>query len=255
MTGPLLLGHRGHRLAQAWSRGARKRRPDVVVEPENSRPAFQRALDAGCDGVELDLRLSADRHVVLLHDPRLGARAVSRLTLAELRRRQPAVATLAEVLNDLRQRAWLDLEVKARRGVEEPLVAALRRWPPLRGYVVSSFHPGVLRRLAALAPGIPLCLNLAAAVPILRLRRLPLTWVAPAARVARPKYLRRLHAEGWKTLVWTVNRPRRMRDLAAAGVSALVSDDPYLLAATLGKGPAAPPGSGGRWPEASGPVR
>jgi len=240
VTRPLLLGHRGHRLARVWNRRLRQRQPAAAVELENSCAALKRALASGCQGVELDLRLSADQQLVLLHDPRLGRRAVSRMTLAELRRRQPAVATLPEVLRELGQRAWFDLEVKARRGVEVPLVAALRRWPPTQGYIVSSFHPGVLRRMSALSPEIPLCLNVARAIPVRRLRGLPITWVAPSTHVARARYLKRLHEAGWKTLVWTVNRPRRMRSLAAAGVSALVSDDPYLLVATLRDGEASP---------------
>ncbi len=78
---PLVLGHRGA----------------PKVAPENTIAAFARARELGADGVELDVRRSADAVLTLNHDPDLkGVGAIAQLTLAELRAGRPDVATLAE---------------------------------------------------------------------------------------------------------------------------------------------------------------
>lgn len=218
---PLLLGHRGHRLA----------RRGLFPEEENTLAAFARALRGGCDGVELDLRLTGDERLVITHDPKLRGLRVAECSLRELRRSHPGLATLEQALRRFGERCWFDLEVKA-PGCGPKLARALRARPPRRGYVISAFEPAVLRALAAAMPGAPLCLNLRRPVALRRLRALPLVAVAPHARAARAWYLRRLHAEGWRTLVWTVNRPGAMRALIRAGVGAIISDHPGLLVAT-----------------------
>jgi glycerophosphoryl diester phosphodiesterase len=230
----LLLGHRGHRL----SRTARLYdQPDTgaLQERENSIAAFERALRCGCDGLELDLHLSGDGQLVVHHDETVGPLAIANRTLKALRCIEPELTTLPAVLRRFRRRAWLDLEVKG-RGAESELVECLRRFPPVRGFVISSFHPAVLKRLHQLDPALPLCINLQRPRTVRWLRYLPIAWVAPHARFATRWYLKRLHAAGWNTLVWTVNRPHRMRGIARAGGNAIVSDDPGMLVSTLGYG-------------------
>lgn len=220
---PLLLGHRGHRLPR-WG------------EVENTLQAFDRALAAGCDGLELDLRLTADGRVVVHHDAALGqgagAVAIAEASLRALRRLHPGLATLDQVLRRYRDRAWLDLELKAPEAAAA-MAELLRRWPPRQGGVVSSFEPAALAHLTALGLELPLCLNLRRPR---RLRRLPaagVAWIAPHQASCTAWYVRRLRAAGWRVLVWTVNSPAKMRLLARAGADVIVSDDPYLLVQTL----------------------
>jgi glycerophosphoryl diester phosphodiesterase len=223
---PLRLGHRGHRLP-AWG------------ETENTLAAFDRALAAGCDGLELDLRRSGDGRVVVHHDAELKPDAgrgeavtIADATLRALRRVHPDLATLEQVLERYSERAWLDLEVKE-AAAAEATAAALHRRPPRRGFVVSSFEAAALARLRAAAPELPLCLNLRRPVSPRRLRRFAVPWIAPQQASCPAWYVRTLRKAGWRVLVWTVNRPSRMRLLARAGADAIVSDDPYLLVLTL----------------------
>ncbi|HXE31280.1 MAG TPA: glycerophosphodiester phosphodiesterase family protein, partial [Terriglobales bacterium] len=58
-------------------------------------------------------------------------------------------------------------------------------------------------------------------------------WIAPHQASCTAWYVRRLRTQGWRVLVWTVNRPAKMRLLARAQTDAVVSDDPMLLVATL----------------------
>jgi glycerophosphoryl diester phosphodiesterase len=226
----LLLGHRGHRIA-AWE------------EIENTLPAFERALAAGCDGLELDLRCTGDGRVVVHHDAALqrGGVMIADASLRALRRLHPGLATLDQVFRRFGRLAWLDLEIKAPEAVA-PLAALLARWPPGRGFVVSSFELATLRRMAEVAPAVELCLNLRRPRSLRRLRRnlaargggMPLAqWIAPHQAACSAWYVRRLREAGWRVLVWTVNRPVKMRLLARAEADAVVSDDPYLLVQTL----------------------
>lgn len=223
MIVPLRLGHRGHRLP-SWGEG------------ENTLAAFDRALVAGCDGLEFDLRHSADGRVVVHHDDQLrfhgAAVPVGETSLRALRRLHPALATFEQVLRRYREVAWLDCELKT-AAAASGVVEALRRWPPQRGCVVSSFDPDVLATVAQLAPELPRCLNLRRPCAWKRLRAAEVSWVAPHQAACTAWSVRRMRAMGWRVLVWTVNHPGRMRLLARAGADAIVSDDPYLLVQTL----------------------
>ncbi|MGH9487170.1 MAG: glycerophosphodiester phosphodiesterase [Terriglobales bacterium] len=221
----LCLGHRGHR-CPAWP------------EPENSLAAFDRALACGCDGLELDLRHTADGRIVIHHDDALHFRGtaieVGANRLGSLQRMQPHLASLAQVLSRYRNTAWLDLEIKTMEAARL-LPPLLERYPPRRGFVVSCFDPEVLHHLAMAAPQAPCCLNLKRPCSLRRIRAAGVEWVAPHQASCTGWYVGWLRAHGWKVLVWTVNHPARMRLLAKAGADAICSDLPDLLVRTLAR--------------------
>jgi len=117
---------------------------------------------AQCDGVEFDVRFSAEGVAVIVHDETLDRlfgvpRRVRDLSVTELA--DLGVPTLTEVLAAMPATTLIDLELK-----EQPtddffttLVAA--RGPEAEGVVISSFHPGVLRAVQERAPGWPRWLN------------------------------------------------------------------------------------------------
>src|SRR5918992_2292030 len=86
-----------------------------VEEPENTIAAFEAAIDAGADAVEFDVRMTADGHPVVMHDPDVsrttdGTGLVCEVTLEELRRL--GVPTLEDALGCLSGRAAADIEIK-----------------------------------------------------------------------------------------------------------------------------------------------
>ena len=131
---PLLLGHRGARR----------------YAPENTLAAFELALEHGCDGFELDVRLTADSQPLICHDPKLFGLTVEENAFELVRARAAlkgaSLCRLPDVLSRLANRAFLDIELKV-PGLEEITIAALRQTPPQRGYFVSSNVPEVLARL------------------------------------------------------------------------------------------------------------
>ena len=152
---PLLLGHRGARAV----RGLR----------ENTIESFDRALADGCDGFEFDVRLTADGEAVIWHDPESGGKLIEEASADQL----PQLARLEDVLSRYRDSAFLDIELKV-AGLENIAIDLLRRFPPRRGCVVSSFIPGVLEAVRALDAGVSLGLICETKAELSHWRRLAL---------------------------------------------------------------------------------
>lgn len=208
---PLLLGHRGAR----------------CESPENTLEAFERCLRHGCDGFEFDVRLSADGHAVICHDPRLGKREVARTALAGL-----DAPSLEDALAGFASRAFLDIELKV-PGLEDVLVDLVRRHPPRRGYCVSSFLPGVLESLHRVEPALKLGLICRTRAQLAGWTALPIEALFLERDLVTPRVVEALHAAGKHVHVWTVNRENEMRAFAALGVDGIISDETRLLVQTL----------------------
>lgn len=221
----LILGHRGA--------------PEEALE--NTLESFALALRQGADGVELDVRLAADGEPVVIHDGTLkrtfGLRgeiasltwpALQRLTGARLPSLQSVAAWAAAA------GAWLNVELKV-AGAEEGVLAIIDEHGLMDRTLFSSFDPAVVGRLAGLRPDA---------------RRFLLTerWddvardgllVALASGVclrgdaASALNLEVLRQEGLPVVVWTVNDPRRMVELAQLGVAAIITNRPAAAVAAL----------------------
>src|SRR5205807_3900705 len=118
--------------------------------PENTLAAFDLALEQGSDGFEFDVRLTRNRQIIICHDPRLNRLSVRNHTLKQLQAscasQEGLLPCLNDVLNRYARQAFLNIEIKVRH-IEPLVVGALKRMPPRRGYFISSFFPGVIRRL------------------------------------------------------------------------------------------------------------
>lgn len=228
MAPPLLIAHRGA----------------SDEAPENTLSAFARALALGVDGVELDVRLTRDGIPVVFHDPSVAVpghrrHSIARLDLADLdpiRLEGQPIPTLADALDLLRQRAIVQIEIKAGVSVA-PVVRVVQDFTPARRIVLASFDATIVRAARVLAPRIPRMLisrigsplALAEAMEGLEVEGVSLDRRAleSAAQVAA------LHDLDYRVWCWTVNRPAVMLQLRAWGVDALLSDRPALLVSTL----------------------
>ncbi|PRY02585.1 glycerophosphodiester phosphodiesterase [Allonocardiopsis opalescens] len=235
--------------------------------PENTLAAIDEAARRGADMVELDVRLSADGELVVLHDPTLGRTSDARLRFPDRHPWNASDFTLAE-LRELDAGSWFD-----RRFAGEPIPTlrqALDRLRALelgvllevkasRGTAPSAEH--LLAELAAdpywlaATPGRPrlilqsFCWDLVGTVK----RRLP--WVSTAVlgrahgqrglgqvsayadlvnphflRVNAP-YVRQVRGHGMRVFAWTVNRRRFIRKMIRDGVDGVISDYPDVVAA------------------------
>lgn len=218
---PLLLGHRGTRAYRSI--------------PENTLESFDRALADGCDGFEFDVRLTADGQALICHDPRFGGIEIVASTAARL----VPLPNLKDVLVRHQERAFLDIELKV-SGLEKITVELVRKYPPQRGFVVSSFLPEILLTMHGEDSVIRLGLICDTRAQLLRWKELPVEYVIPHHKLATASLVSELKKAGKKLLVWTVNSPAHMLQLRDLGVDGIISDDTQLLFRTLSAGESTP---------------
>jgi glycerophosphoryl diester phosphodiesterase len=255
---PRILVH-GHRGARA-------------VLPENTIPAFEHAIEAGADFLELDLAVTRDNVLVVSHDPVLpdslcagggGTRVIREMTLAELRRwdcgsrTNPAfpeqkpvpgarVPTLDEVLA-LAARGSFGFNIETKVSALHPdytpapeefarlVLDAVRRRGLEKRVLVQSFDFRTLHAMKRLAPGIPLAALYGAGLkdfPSIAGEAGSRT-VAPQLRLVTREKVDQAHAAGLQVVPWTANTPAEWDQLIGAGVDAIITDHPAALIAHL----------------------
>lgn len=216
----LLLGHRGARL----------------YAPENTIPAFDLALKHGVDGFEFDVRCTRSKESIVCHDRKFNRMAVRTRTLEQIHAKcsiDGKPPCLEDVLELYSRKAFLNIEVKV-RGMELVVLEAVKRFPPKRGYFISSFLPSVVRKLHALDRSLVLGAISKSYWHLRRWKALPVSYVVPHFGLLTPKLVQELHNAGKTVITWTVNDPSRMLEAAAMGVDGVISDDTKLLVKTLG---------------------
>jgi len=215
----LLLGHRGARL----------------YAPENTVPAFDLSLKHGVDGFEFDVRCTRSKQSIICHDNRFNRILVRKSTLEQIHAKCPVNGKppcLEDVLELYAGKAFLNIEVKV-RGMEQVVLDAVKRFPPQRGYFISSFLPSVVRKLHALDRSLVLGAISKSYWHLRRWKALPVKYVVPHYRLLTPKLLDELHSAGKTVITWTVNDERGMLRAAELGVDGIISDDTKLLVETF----------------------
>ncbi|GAA2063992.1 glycerophosphodiester phosphodiesterase family protein [Leifsonia soli] len=220
--------------------------------PENTLPAFLRALSAGATHLETDIHASADGEAVIAHDPdlaRVAGRsvAVGQLTMRELRRidlgHGQGFCSLGEAL-DAFPHARFNIDVKDARAAA-PAVAAIRDARATERVLITSFSTERRRAVADALPGVASSPAVPEFVPALVGARLGIAPLVRRAlhgfvavqvperrgpvRIVTRRTVERFHAAGAEVHVWTVNDPADMRRLLDLGVDGIVTDRCDLL--------------------------
>jgi glycerophosphoryl diester phosphodiesterase len=208
------------------------------VERANTVAAFERAVELGSDGIELDVRRTADGLLVVHHDAVLGdGRAIVETRQSELSFYLP---TLAEAL-DACAGAWVNLEIKNDPGepdfdpddavVHGVLAELERRGPGTGPWLVSSFRLETIDRCRALAPHVPtawLVVEVGLDTPTMLSERGHAA-VHPWVDTVTEDVIARCHAAGLAVNTWTCNDPARARELAGWGIDGICTDVPGVL--------------------------
>lgn len=226
--------------------------------PENTLAAFLLAAELGADGIELDVQLSKDGEVAVIHDSSLetttdGHGPVGAKTMAELQELDAGswfdpvfagqqIPTLQQVVDAVRSRLLLNIELKTASLTDSNLVTAVVRIVEenhlLDRVVVSSFNHLLLRKVRQLNPWIPIGLLYSPDMP-LPLRR---TWLRPLLRpealhpsyeMLDPKTVRWAKERGYRLHTWTVDDPGVMWQLMRLGVDLIITNRPDLLRQVL----------------------
>jgi glycerophosphoryl diester phosphodiesterase len=255
---PLVFAHRG----------------GAAALPEHTLPAYRRALAAGVDGFECDVRLTRDGHLVCIHDASVertstGRGRVSALTLAELNRfdyaswhsaaagepSAPGILTLETLLEftlgaGRPMRLLIETKHPSRFGgeVERRLVDMLVRYgvhtaagSRERGVSVTvmSFSPLAVRRMRVLAPDVSTVFLFEVAAPSVWRGRPPAgaDLLGPGIKALRNRteVVRLAHDRGAGVYVWTVNEPADIALMRELAVDGIISDRPADVLAALGR--------------------
>lgn len=209
-------------------------------EPENTLRSFAKAIELGADMVELDVQVCRTGELVVIHDDTVdrttdGHGRVADLSFDELRAfdagQGERIPTLVEVFDLVDRRVPINVELKSPK-VAAPvskLIAAYRAkgWDADR-FIVSSFdHPELARfhalqsdiRIGALIGHLPI--DLAKYAADLG------AWSASCNReFINSNFVVDAHERGLKVLVFTVNEPRDIKDMAALGVDGIFTNFP-----------------------------
>lgn len=235
---PPVIGHRGV----------------AACAPENTLAGLRKAKELGCQWVEFDVRLTADGHLILLHDERLerttnGRGEAIALPLATIRRfdagcrfdasfRGEKVPTLADALALLGELGiGANIEVKAsqcREAETGSLAAATLRqlWPPhLPAPLISSFDHQALAGARVGDPEVELGVLFHAVPENWRMvaESLGCATIHADHRRLDPALVADIRAAGYPMLAYTVNDPLRARTLFAWGVTSVFSDVPHII--------------------------
>jgi len=238
--------------------------------PENTLEAFTNAAARWPDALlEGDAQITADGHVVLLHDKTVdrttnGTGPVRAMTLAQVRaldaghrftrdrgRTFPyrgkgvTIPTLAEVLESLPGFRFL-IELKGQPGLGKATVKVLEEMSALDRVALASFSVPLMQQARRLAPDLISCYDLDQGLAMVKCLRGP-DWPSyqPVAEILAidedmlrgfelgPDDLRALHRKGIAVLIHTINAAGRMRRHLDAGVASVLSDRPDLLAEVI----------------------
>lgn len=221
--------------------------------PENTLVSFERAIELGATMAELDIHLSKDRELIVMHDATVdrttnGTGIVSDLTLAEIKAldagawfdaayRGHQVPTLQEVIDLTRGRILLNVEVKrtggggTHAGISELLAESLVKNDFVDQVVVSSFEPIYLKELRQLLPSLQLGLLYSKSTTDEHQLALDEGWEAlhPHMSLVDQAYVDRAHASGLLVRAWNPNEVVDMIPLIERNVDGIGTDFPERL--------------------------
>ena len=248
-------------------RGASGRAPESTLE------AFRVAVEEGAGGLELDVRMTREGEVVVIHDATVdrttdGSGTVAGMTLDELRRldagyrfsldggrtfpyrgRGLEIPTLAEVYEEFPD-VRVNADIKETRAGEEAVLRVVRDAAAEARTLVASSDHTVVRKFRRISGGrIPTGASRREIAAFYLLSRSHLeVLVRPAydalqvpvehkgIKLVTPRFVGAAHSRGARVDVWTINDPGEMRRLLDLGVDVVMTDRPGVLAGLLEEG-------------------
>lgn len=242
--------------------------------PENTLPAFHAAADADAPYMELDVHLTRDGEIVVIHDDDLNRIAghvgvVAKMTAAEIfaadagrnfspergfpfRGRGIRVPTLARVLAEFQRRMFI-IEIKETApGIAAPMLDVIDRAGMRRRVLIASEHQAPLDEVRRLAPSIPtnfargdvaeFLMGLPPGAPPCHPRgdALQIPPEHDGWKLLTPEIIAAAHRIGVEVHVWTIDDEAGMRAALALGVDGILTNYPARLLKVLAGGPVRP---------------
>lgn len=201
-------------------------------EPENTLRAVKKALEMGADRVEVDVRLSKDEELIVIHDPTVdrttdGTGQVKDMTLNELKKlnagKGEEIPTLQEVIEAAKD-AKLVIEMKI-PGIEEKILETIHE-NRLENVLITSFYHGSLRKVKILSDNIET--GVIFSCQPLKPERLALDANAdaifPKHKFTDQNMIKRVHKHDILVYPWTIDNPKTAKELIGLGVDGIVTN-------------------------------
>jgi glycerophosphoryl diester phosphodiesterase len=223
MNGILKIGHRG-------AKGQ---------EPENTLVAFEKAIEMGADGIELDVHLSVDGHLIVIHDETIdrttnGKGEVNQLTLEELKsfsiEDKHTVPTLNEVLDQVNKRCFVNIELKNQDTAEKVVqiiehYISVKNWS-LTHFIVSSFDWNALQQVRFLNEKIQIGVLTETEIDlaISFTRFMNAEALHPDFQLLTKEYTAKIQEKGILVFPWTVNDKEDIQRMKSFKVDGIITD-------------------------------
>lgn len=225
--------------------------------PENTLVSFQKAIELQADMTELDIHLSKDGKLIVMHDPSVdrttdGTGLVADLTVPELKDLDAGswfgpeyagakVPVLHEVMELVKGKIKLNIEIKAGKaggytGIVDLMVAEIERLDMVDQVVVSTFHRPYLLELRRKAPHINAAYLYSKAFDAPWLEAEEQGWdLHPHQSLVDEELVDEAHARGIIVRAWNPNEAEKMRPLVALGVDGIGTNYPEVLQQVWGE--------------------
>jgi glycerophosphoryl diester phosphodiesterase len=213
-------------------------------EPENTFVSFQKALDMQVDGIELDVHLSADGEIIVIHDETIdrttnGKGFVNELSLRELNAfridGKYEIPTLKEVFDLVNQDCFINIELKSYEATDKVVsliekYVAKRAWKYDR-FLVSSFDWNALQQVAFLNDQIPIGvltetdLDLALAFA----KFIQAKSIHPHFHLLTKENTAQMQEKGLQVFPWTINELEDIQKIKTFNVNGIITDFPNRI--------------------------
>lgn len=209
--------------------------------PENTLIAFQKAIDLGCDAIELDVHLSLDGEIVVIHDEKIdrttnGTGFVNQLSTKSLNtfliENEHKIPTLKEVFDLVNRKCFINIELKS-FDTSEKVVALIEDYIVKKNwnytdFLVSSFDWNALQNLRFLNEQIPIGVlietNLDLAFAFAKFIKAEV--LLPYFHLLNRENVIKLQEKGFKVIVWTVNEEEDIQKIKKLNIDGIISDFP-----------------------------
>jgi glycerophosphoryl diester phosphodiesterase len=208
-------------------------------EPENTLVSFEKAIEMGADGIELDVHLSLDGHLVVIHDETIdrttnGKGVVNQLTLAELKsfkiNGKFEIPTLDEVLDLVDQRCFINIELKNQDTAAEVVqliekYISDKKWNH-NHFIVSSFDWNALQQVRFLNDNIRIGVltetDLDLAISFARFMKAEA--LHPDFQLLTSEYTAKIKDKEILVFPWTVNESEAIQKMKSFKVDGIITD-------------------------------
>ena len=213
-------------------------------EPENTFVSFQKALDMQVDGIELDVHLSSDSEIIVIHDETIdrttnGKGFVNTLSLLELSAiridGKYEIPTLKEVFDLVNQDCFINIELKSYEATDK-VVSLIEKYVAKKGwkydrFLVSSFDWNALQQVAFLNDKIPIGvltetdLDLALAFA----KFIQAKSIHPHFHLLTKENTAQMQEKGLQVFPWTINEVEDIQKIKTFNVNGIITDFPNRI--------------------------